>query len=110
MFNGKTVDSPSILRNTVAQTPVGKTIKVELLREKKTRSVEVKSTEQRKDVAQAEEERAQGDDKNTALAGVEVRNLTAEIARQLGLPAGTVGGVIARVDGGSAARGAGLQG
>jgi serine protease Do len=108
-FNGKTVDSPSILRNTVAQTPVGKTIKVELLREKKTRSVEVKITEQPKDVAQADEETVQGDDKNTALAGVEVRNLTAEIARQLGLPAGTVGVVIAGVDEGSAAEEAGLQ-
>jgi serine protease Do len=108
-FNGKTVDSPSILRNTVAQTPVGKTIKVELLREKKTRSVEVKITEQPKDVAQAEDETVQGDGPSTALAGVEVRNLTAEIARQLGLPAGTVGVVIAGVDEGSAAEEAGLQ-
>jgi len=108
-FNGKTVDSPSILRNTVAQTSVGKTIKVELLREKKTKSVEVKITEQPKDVAQAEDETVQGDGPSTALAGVEVRNLTAEIARQLGLPAGTVGVVIAGVDEGSAAEEAGLQ-
>jgi serine protease Do len=108
-FNGKTVDSPSILRNTVAQTPVGKTIKVELLREKKTTSVEVKITEQPKDVAQAEDETVQGDSPNTALAGVEVRNLTAEIARHLGLPAGTAGVVIAGVDPDSAAAEAGLQ-
>ncbi|MBI3569588.1 MAG: DegQ family serine endoprotease [Gammaproteobacteria bacterium] len=108
-FNGKTVDSTSILRNTVAQTPVGKTVKVELLRDKKTVSVEVKITEQPKDVAQADGETAQGDGKNTALAGVEVRNLTAEIARQLGLPPGAMGVVIAGVEQGSAAEEAGLQ-
>src|SRR3989344_3985176 len=82
MFNGKTVDSTSILRNTVAQTPVGRTVKVELLREKKTVSVAVKITEQPKDVAAADSETVPGDGKNTALAGVEARNLTAEIARQ----------------------------
>ncbi len=108
-FNGKTVDSTSILRNTVAQTPVGRTVKVELLREKKTVSVEVKITEQPKDVAQADGETAQGDGKNTALAGVEARNLTADIARQLGLPPGTAGVVITGVEQGSAAEEAGLQ-
>ncbi|GAB4514702.1 MAG: DegQ family serine endoprotease [Sulfuricaulis sp.] len=108
-FNGKTVDSTSILRNTVAQTPVGKTVKVELLREKKTVSVEVKITEQPKDVAQVDGETTQGDGKNTAFAGIEVRNLTAEIARQLGLPHGTTGVVIAGIEQGSAAEEAGLQ-
>ena len=108
-FNGKTVESTSILRNTVAQTPVGKTVKVELLRDKKTVSLEIKITEQPKDVAQVDGETVQGDGKNTALAGVEVRNLTSEIARQLGLPAGTSGVVIAGVEQGSAAEEAGLQ-
>src|SRR3989344_4730221 len=109
MFNGKTVDSTSILRNTVAQTPVGRTVKVELLREKKTVSVAVKITEQPKDVAAADSETVPGDGKNTALAGVEARNLTAEIARQLGLPPGTTGVVIAGVEQGSVAEEAGLQ-
>ncbi len=108
-FNGKTVESTSILRNTVAQTPVGKTVKVELLRDKKTLSLEVKITEQPKDIAQVDGETVQGDGKNTALAGVEVRNLTSEIARQLGLPPGTSGVVIAGVEQGSAAEEAGLQ-
>ncbi len=108
-FNGKTVDSTSTLRNTVAQTPVGRTVKVELLRNKKPVSVEVKITEQPKDIAQADGETAQGDGKDTALAGVEVRNLTPEIARQLGLPPTTAGVVIAGVEEGSAAEAAGLR-
>jgi len=108
-FNGKAVDSPSTLRNTVAQTLVGKTVKVEVLREKKSIALEVKITEQPKDIAQAEGETTQGDGKDTALAGVEVRNLTPDIARQLGLPPGTTGVVIAGVEQGSAAEEAGLQ-
>jgi serine protease Do len=108
-FNGKAVDSPSTLRNTVAQTLVGKSVKVEVLREKKPVTVEVKISEQPKDIAQTEGETAEGDGKDTALAGVEVRNLTPDIARQLGLPPGTVGVVIAGVEQGSAAEEAGLQ-
>ncbi len=108
-FNGKTVDSTSTLRNTVAQTPVGRTVKVELLRNKKPVSVEVKITEQPKDVAQPDGETALGDGMNTALAGVEVRNLTPDISRQLGLPPATTGVVIAGVEEESAAEAAGLR-
>ena len=108
-FNGKTVESTSILRNTVAQTPVGKTVKVELLRDKKSMSFDVKITEQPKDIAQVDGETVQGDGTNTALAGVEVRNLTPQIARQLGLPPATAGVVIAGVEQGSTAEEAGLQ-
>jgi serine protease Do len=108
-FNGKAVDSPSTLRNTVAQTLVGKSVKVDVLREKKSVTVDVKISEQPKDIAQAEGETSQGDGKDTALAGVEVRNLTPDIARQLGLPPGTMGVVIAGVEQGSAAEEAGLQ-
>ncbi|MDH3514454.1 MAG: DegQ family serine endoprotease [Gammaproteobacteria bacterium] len=108
-FNGKTVDNTSILRNTVAQTPVGRSVKVELLREKKTVSVEVKIAEQPKDIALADDETVQSEGANTVLAGVEVRNLTPDIARQLRLPAGVSGVVTAGVEQGSAAEEAGLQ-
>jgi serine protease Do len=108
-FNGKAVENTSILRNTVAQTPVGKTVKVDLLRDKKTMSLDVKITEQPKEIAQADGETVQGENKNAALAGVEVRNLTPDIARQLGLSPGTSGVVIAGVEPGSAAEEAGLQ-
>ena len=108
-FNGKLVDSPSTLRNTVAEMPVGTTVKVEVLREKKSMTLETKISEQPKDIAQTEGETAQGDGTDTALAGVEVRNLTSDIARELGLHAGISGVVITGVEQGSAAEEAGLQ-
>ncbi len=108
-FNGKTVESPSILRNTVAQVPIGKTIKVELLRDKNSVTVQAKIAEQPKDIESAEAETANTEDKSSVLAGVEVRNLTPDIARQLGLPPGTSGAVIAGVAAGSTAEEAGLQ-
>ena len=108
-FNDKPVESPSVLRNTVAQIPVGATVKLEVLRNKKTVTLEAKIAEQPKDMTQAEGETVQGNDKDTSLAGVEVRNLTPDIARQLGLHAGTAGVVVARVEQGSVAEEGGLQ-
>jgi len=108
-FNGKSVDNTSILRNIVAQTPVGKSVKVKLLRDKKSLSLDVKITEQPKEIAQSDGESSHDGDKNTAFAGIEVRNLTPQIAQQLNLPSGTTGVVIAGVQPGSAAEESGLQ-
>jgi serine protease Do len=108
-FNGKAVDSPSTLRNTVAQTLAGKSVKVDVLRDKKPLAIDVKITEQPKDVAQTEGETAPGEEKDTALAGIEARNLTPDVARQLGLPAGAAGVVISGVEPGSTAEEAGLR-
>ncbi|MHB8741492.1 MAG: DegQ family serine endoprotease [Sulfuricaulis sp.] len=109
-FNGKPVDSPSTLRNSVAEMSVGTTVKVEVLRDKKTITLETKIAEQPKNIEQAQSETSQGNaGTDTALAGVDVRDLTADIARQLGLHAEISGVVIADVDQGSAAEDAGLQ-
>ena len=108
-LDGKAIDSPSMLRNLVAQTPVGKVVKVDVLRDRKTISVNATVTEQPKEMAQTEEESVQGEGKGGALAGVEVRNLTPEILRQLGLPAGSAGVVVTGVPSGSPAENAGLQ-
>ena len=111
-YDGKPVDSPAILRNLVAQTPLGKSVKVELLREKKRETVTVKVAEQPKDIAQAgagEDETIEGDGKASPLAGLELRNLSADISRQLGLPPGTQGVVITNVAGDSPAAQAGVQ-
>jgi serine protease Do len=108
-YNGHEVESPSLLRNAVAQTPVGATVKIGLLRDKKAMTVEVKIVEQPKDLRQPQPESTEGGGADTALSGVEVRSLTPEIARQLGLPSGTTGVVISSVESGSAAEAAGLQ-
>lgn len=108
-FNGKKIDSTSTLRNTVAATSIGSKVKVEVLRDKKTVVVEAKITEQPKEIAEGSDESVTGDGKNTALAGVEARSLTPDVARQLDLPSGTSGVVVANVLPGSAAEQAGLQ-
>lgn len=110
-FNGKTVDNPSVLRNTVAQTPIGQKVKVEVMRDRKTVKLDVKIAEQPKDIAQAgtEEEGVQEGAEGSALAGIEVRSLTSDIARQLGLPPGTAGVLVSDVASGSLADAAGVE-
>ena len=113
-YDGKSVDSPAILRNMVAQTPVGKTAKVEVLRENKRQSFNIKIAEQPKEIAQAGVEgETQGESEHagdkSALTGVEVRNLTPDIARQLGLPAATKGVVVTGVSPDSSAASAGVE-
>ncbi len=110
-FDGKRVDGPSALRNIVAQTAVGKRVKIKVLRNKKTITLKAKIAEQPKDIAMAKGETAKGDEEgtSTALAGVEVQGLTADVARQLGLPPGTRGVVISDVSPDSAAGAAGLM-
>jgi serine protease Do len=108
-FNGKKIDSPATLRNTVAATAIGSKVKVEVWRDKKTVTAETKITEQPKEMAEGGEESASGDGPSTALAGVEARALTPDIARQLNLPAGTAGVVVSAVASGSAAEAAGVQ-
>jgi serine protease Do len=109
-FEGKPVDSPSLLRNVVAQVPVGTTVKIEVLRDKKTVTLKAKIAEQPQDMSQPDGgETAQGEGEDTALSGVEVHVLTPEIANQLGLHAGVTGVVVTGVEEGSAAEDAGLQ-
>ena len=108
-LDGKAIEGPSMLRNLVARIAVGKIVKVDVLRDRKTISVNATVTEQPKEIAQTEEESVQGEGKGGALAGVEVRALTPEILRQLGLPAGSVGVVVAGVPSAGPAEGAGLQ-
>jgi serine protease Do len=108
-LDGKAIDGPSMLRNLVAQTPVGKSVKLDILRERKTVAVNVAVAEQPKEIAETSEETAEGAAKGGALAGVEVRALTPEILRQLGLPAGSAGVVVTGVPSGSPAENAGLQ-
>ncbi len=109
VFDGKTVENPAMLRNTVAATPIGKTVKVEFLRDKKVRTVEVKITEQPKDIQRVESEPSSDEMKGTALAGLQVRNLNGDIARQLGLPPNTAGVVITNIAEDSAVAQVGIE-
>ena len=111
-FDGKPVENPTVLRNVVAETKVGKTVKIDVLRDKRRRSFSVKIVEQPKEVAEAGgDEEAPGAETSgeTALSGLEARNLTPDISQQLGLPPTLAGVVITGVSPDSAAADAGVQ-
>ena len=110
-YDGKPVDSPAVLRNLVAQTPIGKSVKVEVLRDKKRETVSIKIAEQPKEMAQAEgeDETIESGGKQSALSGMELRNLNPDISRQLGLPPGMRGVVITGIAPDSAAAQAGVE-
>jgi len=107
-FDGKKTEDPTALRNIVAETKVGKSVTITVMRDKRTRTLHAVITEQPKTMtAQNEPEDANGE--GTVFEGVEVRELTPEIAQQLGLPKVTAGVVVTDVTVGTPAERAGLM-
>lgn len=106
-FNGKEIENSTSLRNRVADTAVDSSVPVEVVRDKKPMTLNVKIVEQPKDMNVAADT-VKGNVSSAALAGLQVRNLTREEANQLGLR-GTTGVLIADVESGSAADQAGIQ-
>ena len=107
-YEGKPVENTTALRHRVAETPVGKTVDVEVLRDKKPVTLRVKVIEQPKDMTVAGTGDGSGDDKTVALAGLSVRNLSRETTQGLRLPRGTQGVVVSEVEPGSPADEAGI--
>jgi len=108
-FMGHPIESSTQLRNLVAGTPVGAKGKVKVIRENKEKELDVTIEEQPKDIAKAGPQEPEEAAPSSRLNGVEVRNLTPEMAKQLDLGRSAKGVVITRVEPGSAAEEAGLQ-
>ena len=102
--DGEPADTPAALRNYIAHKPPGTKVKLDVLREgrQRTFTVELASLEESGLTARDEEPR------ETEKLGMTVRELTDEIARQLGLE-GEQGVVVYQVSRGSAAARAELQ-
>ena len=107
-FDGKAVENSTVLRHRAAETAVGKNVEVELVRDKQPLKLNLKVVEQPKDMT-ASSGSVKGEGKSTTLAGLEVRDITSEAARQLNLPRGTKGVLVSQVEVGSAAEEAGVQ-
>jgi serine protease Do len=109
-FDGKSMDSPTHLRNAVAQTPVGKKVTVKILRDKKPKSIDLTIVEQPKSMAQSGEEES-GETATPAgvLSDLEVRDLTEELANRYGLKSSERGVIVVRVKSGSAAEELGVR-
>ncbi len=109
-FDGKTIDTPTTLRNLVASTPVGKEVEVTIIRDRKAKTLRVKIAEQTKKVLEASEGGGPSQESaHTLLSGLTVQDLSPGIARQLGLPRDASGVVITEVNPDSAAAAVGLQ-
>ncbi len=107
-FDGKTVENSTALRHRVADTPVDKTVAVEVMRDKKPVKLNVKVVEQPKDMT-ARGAPVKSGEPDTVLAGLEVRTLTPEDARQLNLGKQSQGVVVIDVESGSAVEEAGIR-
>ncbi len=104
-FDGKTVKSSHELPTLVAATPVGKDVELKILRDGKEKTLHAKVAEMPRDGDSGAEE---SEESSGEKLGLMVAPVTPEIARQLGIEAGT--GVLVRsVKSGSVAEDAGVQ-
>lgn len=107
---GKAINDIKTLRNIVAQSQIGGTIKLKVIREGKTIFLKATVTELPKEMSEATvEEQEKGEAEENVLAGFTVMGLTKEIAKQLGISRGEKGVVILRVKPYSTAEEAGLK-
>jgi serine protease Do len=108
-FNGKKVTDSRHLRLMVAQTPPDTEVKLEVIRDGKTRNLTVKLGELPKEgLARAGgglQKGAGGD----VLDGVTVDDLDARTRRQFNIPSGVEGAVVVNVDQNSPSAAAGLR-
>ena len=109
-YDGKPMDSPTHLRNAVAATPIGRKVSVQVIRDKKPKTISVTIAEQPKSFGQVGSEES-GD--STAPTGVlsdlDVRELNEELAARYGLKSTDRGVLVVRVKPGSAAEEMGVR-
>jgi serine protease Do len=109
-YDGRPMDSPTHLRNAVAQTVVGKKVSVKFIREKKTKTADVVIGEQPKNLAQVgSEEGGESAAPAGLLSDLEVRELTDELAGRYGMKSSERGVIIVRVKPGSPAEEVGVR-
>jgi serine protease Do len=109
-YDGKSMDSPTHLRNAVAQTPIGKKVSVKLIRDKKSKTIEVAIVEQPKSLGQPSAEESRESVVPTGLlSDLEVHELNEELTTRYGLKTSERGVVVIRVKPGSTAEEMGVR-
>jgi serine protease Do len=114
-INGKPVKEGRVLQTVVAGLPLNKAIPVQVVRDGKTMTLHVNIKEQPSEFGTAEEQaprhQPKGQKGPIALekVGLEVTDLTSEMAEELGFKKDTKGAVITAVEPNSAAAEAGLR-
>ncbi|MEC8515107.1 MAG: DegQ family serine endoprotease [Pseudomonadota bacterium] len=109
-FDGKAIEKMRDLPRIVAETEIGATVAVELIRNGSRMSVDVTLGELEKaELVGIVGEESQGDDESFEKLGFSVDNLNAELAVELGLDENMRGVVVTEVEEGSPAFDKGLQ-
>jgi serine protease Do len=109
-YDGKPMDSPTHLRNAVAQTPIGKKVSVKLIRDKKPRTLDVAIVEQPKSLGQPSVEESKESAMPTGvLSDLEVRELNEDLTGRYGLKSAERGVVVVKVKPGSTAEEMGVR-
>src|SRR4051812_43746069 len=109
-YDGKPMDSPTHLRNAVAQTPIGKKVSVKLIRDKKSKTIDVTIVEQPKSLGQpGATESRESAVPTGVLSDLDVRELNEELAARYGLKSAEHGVVVVGVKSGSTAEEVGVR-
>jgi len=109
-IDGKPIENTGQLRNRVAETPVGRKVKIKLLRDRKLEEIEATVEEQPEGSASSGQTGAPSAvPGHTAWSGLEVQEIGREARREFEIPTETEGVVVIRVEPGSAAQDAGIQ-
>ncbi|HSW63047.1 MAG TPA: DegQ family serine endoprotease [Dissulfurispiraceae bacterium] len=109
-FSGRRINDVGMLRNMVAQSRIGSGVLVKLIRRDREMSVTATIVELPSDASDLSSRPAPGGEGSAnALSGVTVTDLTAAIAKQLGLDKDEKGVVVLKIESGSAADDAGLR-
>ena len=104
-LNGQMVNGPDDLSVHVSELAPGTVAHLKIFRNGQTREIDVTLGE----FAEKAEAAAAGGEAPTTLNGLQVQNLTPDVAKKLGLPSSSTGVVITSVDPSGAAAAAGLR-
>ena len=104
-LNGRPIEAANQLQVQISQMAPGTSANMKIWRDGKSQEVSVSLGE----LPEQAEKEGPGESTVGALEGVEVQNVTPDLAQQLNLPAGTKGVVVTQVDPSSAAGSVGLE-
>jgi serine protease Do len=108
-YDGKRVRDVGTLRNMVAESSVGVTVPVTIMRAGKEYRLKVRIAELPAEVVKAAPAESGGDSLGEGLPGLSVVELTREIGKQLGIGRGERGVVVVKVEAGSSSEEAGIR-
>lgn len=107
-LNGERIDDNNVLRNKIANTPPGTEVTLTVMRDGSEKQIKATLGEWSDVAKNNQPDNSQGGGQNSGKLGIAVEQMSAEIAKQLGVPPTTQGVVVTEVDPDGPAAEAGL--